>query len=158
MAMSFAYLLISNRKFALRLLVLIRIRLQFLNRIILQHRHRKLHIALGVLVPREDLGLIRQRGQRLVERRIHLLGVALKELAAPSMEQRVARKHNFFASVLHEPADAVLGVAWRVQALDGDTADLEAGAVGRCLGHAFGVFAGDDWQVGEVELGFLRVC
>lgn len=66
------------------------------------------------------------------------------------MEQRVAREHDLVAAVLHEPADAVLRVARRVEALDGDVADLEALAVARRLGHCLAVLAADDGElIGE---------
>lgn len=150
------HLLIPNRKFPLRLAMRVRILLQPLQRLILQHTNRKLDIALGVLMARKHLGIVRQRGQRRVQRRLHLRGRALEELAAPGVEQRVAGEHDALAvAVLEEPADAVLRVTWRVQALDGDAAQREACAVGGRAGYAFRVFAADDGEVGEVELLFL---
>lgn len=69
------------------------------------------------------------------------------------MEQRVAREHDaLVGAVLQEPADAVLRVARRVQARDGDAAEREARPVGGRAGYAFRVFAADDGEVGEVEL------
>jgi len=67
------------------------------------------------------------------------------------MEQRVAREHDLVPVVLHEPADAVLRVARRVEALDGDVANLEALAVARRLGYGFAVLAADDGELGEVQ-------
>lgn len=52
------------------------------------------------------------------------------------------------AVLLHEPADAVLRVARRVQARDLDPADLELLAVGGGKGHALGVLAGPDRGLG----------
>lgn len=46
-------------------------------------------------------------------------------------------------------------MAGRVQTLDSNAAELEARSVGRCLGHAFGILASNDGQIGQVKLGFL---
>lgn len=146
------YLLIPNRKLPLGLLVHLREGLQLLDGLVVQHRHGILDVALGVLVAGEDLCVVGERGERLVERRVHLLGAALEELAAARVEQRVAREHGPPARVLQEPADAVLRVARRVQALDGDAADGPALAVARRLGHALGALACDDGQVRQPQL------
>lgn len=68
------------------------------------------------------------------------------------MEQRIARKDDLVVAVLHEPADTVLGVAWRVQALDGDAPQLEAVTVGRRLRHAIALFSADDGELLVAEL------
>lgn len=117
-----AYLLIPNRKLSLCLLVLLRKVLQLLHRLILQHRRGKLDIALCILVTGEHLCIIRQRRERLIQRRVHFLRVTLKELSATRVEQCVASEDDALISVLKEPADAILRVAWCVQALYGDVA------------------------------------
>lgn len=154
------HLFIADSKLALRLPIRLGKRLQLAHRLTRQHRHGKLHIGLGVLVAREHLRVRRQRGQRLVERRVHLGGAALEKAPAAGVEQRVARKDDALAArgILGVPADAVLGVARRVQAGDFDVANLEAAAVVWGLGYALGFFAGYDGEVGEVELFFLREC
>lgn len=68
------------------------------------------------------------------------------------MEQCIARKDDLVVAVLHEPADAVLGMAWGIQALDGDAPQLEAVAVGRCLRHAVALFSADDGELLVAEL------
>jgi hypothetical protein len=71
------------------------------------------------------------------------------------VEQRVPGKHNLFVAVLHEPADAVLRVARRVQRLDGDAADGEGVAVLGRLGDFLAVLAADDVDF-AAEGGELR--
>lgn len=151
-----AYLLIPNRKLPLCFLVLLCKVLQLLQRLILQNRRGKLDIALCILVAGEDLGIIRQRRERLVERRVHFLRVTLEKLAAARVEKRIASEDDPLVSVLQEPADTVLRVTWRVQAFDGDVTQLEAGAIRRSLCHALGVFAANDGEVWTVELLSLR--
>lgn len=146
------YLLVPDGKLALRLPVALGKVLQLPEGLALQHRRGELDVALGVLVAGEHPGVIGQRGERLIQRGVHLPRVALEELATAGVEQRVAREDDLVRAVLHEPADAVLRMARRVQALDGDAADLEARAVGRRLRDGLGVLAGDDGQVGQAEL------
>lgn len=71
------------------------------------------------------------------------------------MEERIPRKHNLVVAILHEEADAVLGVAGRVQRLDGDAANVERLAVLGRLGNDLAVRAADDLeglaQVGELS-------
>jgi len=67
------------------------------------------------------------------------------------MEEGVPREDSLLVAVLHEPADAVLGVAGRVQGLDGDAADAEGLAMGGGACHLFAVLAADDLQrLGEL--------
>lgn len=97
-------LLVANGELALRLPIALGERLQIPDRGILEHRDPELHVGLGVLVaglstgerqgPRVvwswtpvgrtyvDLGVIRQSSQRLVQRRVHLLGRPLEESPA----------------------------------------------------------------------------
>jgi hypothetical protein len=61
------------------------------------------------------------------------------------MEQRVTGEHHLVTVVLHEKADAVLRMAWRVKTFDRDVfSDLEAFSLARCLGYAFAVLATDN--------------
>jgi len=62
----------------------------------------------------------------------------------PAVEEGVAREDNLLVAVLHEPADAVLGVAGCVKCLDGDAADLEGLAMSGCPGYLLAVLAADD--------------
>lgn len=146
------YLLVADRKLALRLPLALSSPPQPLQRLVLQHRQRELDVALCVLVAGEHARVVGQRGERLVQGRVHLGGGALEEPAAAGVEERVAREDDAPPAVLHEPADAVLRVARRVQAPDGDAADLPALAVGRRPRHALGVLAPDDGQVRQAEL------
>ncbi|KAJ0160806.1 hypothetical protein CTA2_7260 [Colletotrichum tanaceti] len=70
-------------------------------------------------------------------------------------EERVSRKHDLLLPVLHEPADAILGVARRVQRLDGDAADVERLAVAGCPSNAVAVLAADDGQLLQAEVVLL---
>jgi len=71
------------------------------------------------------------------------------------VEQSVPSKHNFVVAILHEKANAVLGVARRVERLDRNAADVEGLAVFWCLGHLLAVLAADDLK-GLAELRELR--
>ena len=62
------------------------------------------------------------------------------------MEQSIPRKHDLVVAVLHEEADAVLGVARRVKRLDHNAANVEGRAMCRCLGHLLAVLAADDLE------------
>ena len=63
------------------------------------------------------------------------------------MEERVTGEDDLLLAVLRKPADAVLRVAWRVQALDRDAAELEPFAVRGRLGRRLAVSAADDGEV-----------
>lgn len=68
------------------------------------------------------------------------------------MKKSVACKDNFLVAVLHEPADAVLGVTGRIQALDSNAfAKLGGLAVARRLRDRLAILAADDGQFGEVQ-------
>ncbi len=71
------------------------------------------------------------------------------------MEQRVARKHHPLVIALHVPANAVLGMAWSVQGLDGDATEVERLAILGCPCHLLTVFAADDVDV-LAQLGELK--
>jgi hypothetical protein len=71
------------------------------------------------------------------------------------VEESIPRKHDLVVPVLHEEADAVLGVARRVQRLDGDAADVERLAVLGRLGYLPAVLAADDLE-GLAEFRELR--
>lgn len=119
-------------------------------------------------------GVVRQRPERHIQRLVHLLAVALEEPAAAcrqseniaqgsvtknglaSVKQSIPRKHNLVVAVLHEEADAVLGMARRMQRLDGNVADVEGRAVRGCLGYLLAVLAADDLE-GLVEFRKLRL-
>lgn len=72
------------------------------------------------------------------------------------MEEGVAGEDDLVVAVLHEPADAVLGVARRVEALDRDAADLEPIAVAGSGRDGLAVLAADDLQVGQAEFSPLH--
>lgn len=71
------------------------------------------------------------------------------------MEKSVSCKDRFIGPILHEPADAVLSVAWRVEGFYGDAADVEGRVIGWRFGYAFAVFAADDGLAGEFGVGEL---
>lgn len=68
--------------------------------------------------------------------------------ARTANEEGVAGEDGLVAAVLHVVADAVLGVARRVDALDGDVANLEGIPVLGRPGHTVAVLAADDVQLG----------
>lgn len=68
------------------------------------------------------------------------------------MKQGVSRKHGLLVAVLHVPANAVLGVAGGVKALDGDVAQLEALAIVRRLRHTIAFLTADHGQVRFAKL------
>jgi hypothetical protein len=61
-----------------------------------------------------DFGIIRQCSESLIQRSIHFLRRAFEEPSTPAVEECVTRENDFFLAILHEPADAVLCVAWGV--------------------------------------------
>lgn len=67
------------------------------------------------------------------------------------MEQRVAGENGLVVAVLCEPADAVLRVARRVQALHRNAAELEAFAVRRRSGGRLAVLTTNDGQIFVAE-------
>lgn len=120
------YFLIANGEFPLRLLVLLGILVEFLERVVAQHRLRELDVALGVLVAWENSRVVGQAGQRLVERLVHFRGRAFEEAATAADEKRVAGKHGTVLAVLEEETYAVLRVAGRVQRRYFDGTDVES--------------------------------
>lgn len=72
-----------------------------------------------------------------------------------TVEQGVAREDHLVVTVLHEPADAILRVAWRVQALDGDAAQREALAVLRRCSDVLAVSSAKDLQVRHTQRAAL---
>jgi len=101
-----------------------------------------------------DLGIVRQRGKRCVQRLVHLLSSSLKEASTTTNEKRVSSKHSAVISllVLEQVADAVLGVARSVQSLDRDAgADAECLAVLWRRRHLSAVLAADDRDLVGLE-------
>lgn len=94
-----------------------------------------------------DDGIVRQSRQTLVQRLVHLLGLALEESTTATDEERVSGEDNLARAILHEVADTVLGVAGSVDALDGDIAKLESFFVGGSLGDTFAILATDDIEL-----------
>ena len=145
-------LLVADGKLALRLLVVLGKALQLHHRLALVDGDQELDVRLGVLVAGEDLGVVGQRRQRLVQRRVHLGRVTLEELAAAADEERVAGEDRALVRrlVLHEVADAVLRVARRVQRRHADVlADAERFPVLGRAADARAVFAADDGDLGR---------
>lgn len=66
------------------------------------------------------------------------------------MEERVSRKHHLVLAILHEPANAILSVTWRVECLHCDAADIEGLAVGWRFRYGFAVLAANDGLAGEL--------
>lgn len=76
------------------------------------------------------------------------------------MEQSVSCENNFLITILHEPADTVLGMARSVVSLDTNVlSDLEAASVWSRFTYCFAVFAANDLLAREflvLELPTVR--
>lgn len=70
-----------------------------------------------------------------------------EEKIPTAVEERVAGEDDLVLAVLREPADAVLRVAGRVQALNRDASELEPLAVGGRLCRRLAVPAADDGEI-----------
>ena len=67
-------------------------------------------------------------------------------------EERVPREDNPVIPILHEPANTVLGMAWRMQRLDGNALpDLEGLLVSWSAGDGLAVLAAEDRQSAELR-------
>lgn len=144
--------LIANREFALRLLVLLRKSVKFLDRIVVKHSLGEFYITLCVLVSGEDFGVIWEGGKCFVQGFVHLLGVSFKEAAASANEQCISCEYGTVVAVFEVEADAVLGVAWCVKCLHIDGADVEGFVVARRSGDFFAVTSANYRQVESFEL------
>jgi len=138
-------LLITNSEFALGLLVLIGESFKLLDGLRLQDLDAEFDISLGVLVTRVNVSVVRKRGESLVQRLVHLLGVAFEEAATTANEQSVTSENSTVVSVFEEEANAILGVARRVEGLHLDVlANREGVAMSGSLVDLVAVFAADD--------------
>lgn len=190
------HLFLANGEFALRLLVVLGVRLQLLDGLVLEDRDAKFDVGLGIFVTGLSLSSVpgfpawtrKKNLHRPWCRRVTRPASCSEPCASPrrcprrtcrslgnfdipsvfpashlgtggfhheqrtAVEQRIAREDDLVVAVLHEPADAVLGMAWRVQALDGDAPQLEAVTVGRRLRHAVALFSADDGELLVAEL------
>lgn len=61
-----------------------------------------------------------------------------------SVEESVSSEDHLLVSILHEPANTVLGMTWRVMSRNINTSDLEAASIGRRLCDNITVFATND--------------
>jgi hypothetical protein len=68
-----------------------------------------------------------------------------------SVEQRIPSENGLLITVLHKPADAVLRVAWCVQGLHGNAANVESLSMSGCPRHTLAVFPTNDLE-GEAQL------
>lgn len=60
------------------------------------------------------------------------------------MEEGISSEDNLSSTVLHEPADAILCMAWGVESLDRDVADFETFAILWSLCYTLAILASDD--------------
>ena len=81
---------------------------------------------------------------------MHLFRRALKELATPAVEERIAREDGLVLAILHEPANTVLGMTGCVEGLHRNAADSKGLTIGGCFGHGLAVFPADHWLAGEL--------
>lgn len=73
------------------------------------------------------------------------------------VEKSVTSEHHLFSTIFHIPADAVLGVAWRIQTLHRDTPQLESLAILWCLRNSLRILASNDLEVRQPKLASLIV-
>jgi len=104
------YLFISNCEFPLCFLVGLRVLIQFLDCVVVQHRLGEFDVSLSVLMAWKDLGIIWERSQDL-ESCVHFLWRTLEKAAAAAYEHGIAGKHSPVRAMLKKEADAVLGMA-----------------------------------------------
>lgn len=141
-------LLVSNREFALGLLVGICERFKLLDRVGLQHLDAELHVALRILMPWEDFGVIRESSKGLVQCSIHLLRCAFEESSTTANEQSVAGEYGSVVAVFEQIADAVLCMTRSMQSLNCDALSYSEGlAMTRSLGDLITVLAADDGEL-----------
>ena len=72
------------------------------------------------------------------------------------MEQRIPSENDLLITVLHKPADAVLRMAWCVQGLHDNAANVEGLSMSGCPRHTLAVFATNDLE-GEAQLRKLAM-
>ena len=119
-------LLIADSEFALRFFVRLRVAVEFLHcLVIFSNGLCEFDVALRVFVPRENLGIVWQRGEGLVQCLVHFLGRALEEAPASANEHCVTCENGLVLTVLEVEANAVLCVAWGVESGHLDGADVE---------------------------------
>lgn len=148
-----SYLLVANGEFTLRFLVRLRVLIESLDCVIVEHFFRKLDVAFGVLVTGENLGIIWKGGQGLVQSFMHLLRSSLEETSTSADEHRVSGEYSTILAILEEEADTVLGVAGSVQCRNFNGTDLEFGLMTWCLCNKRTITAAN---YGKVEL--LGLC
>jgi hypothetical protein len=119
-------LLITNSELSLRLLVRLRVAVEFLYcLVILSNGLCEFDVALCVFVPWEYFRIVRKRGERLIQRFVHFLGRAFEEAPASADEHCVPRENGLVLAVFEVEANAVLCVARRVESGNFDGADVE---------------------------------
>jgi hypothetical protein len=119
-------LLITDSKLSLRLLVRLRVAVEFLHRlIILSNGLCEFDVALCVFMPWKYFRIVRKRGERLVQRFVHFLGRAFEEAPATADEHCVSCENGLVLAVPEVEADAVLCVARCVESGNLDGADVE---------------------------------
>lgn len=64
-----------------------------------------------------------------------------------TVEQRISREHRLLVAILGKPANAVLRMAGGIKALHSNAPNLEAFAVGWCLGHRIAVLTPNDGEI-----------
>ena len=74
-----------------------------------------------------------------------------KQARRTADEESVAGKHGLASTILHEEADAVLSMARRMDALDGNVSNLEGLLMLGRLGHALAVCTANDVELGCTE-------
>jgi hypothetical protein len=127
----------------LRLLVRLRVLVQSLDRIVVEHGLGEFYVSLGIFVARIDFSVIWKSCEDLVQGFVHFLGGALEKAAAAADEHCVSGKHGAIVAVLEEKAYTVLCMAWGVQCCHIYGSDVELGLVAGCLGNELAVTTAD---------------
>jgi hypothetical protein len=151
------YLLISNGEFALRLLVRLRVLVQSLDRIVIEHSLSEFDVSLGVFMARIDFSVIWESCEGLVQGFVHFLGGALEKAAAAADEHCVSGKHGAIVAVFEEKAYTVLCMTWGVQSGHIYGSDVELGLVAGCLGYELAVTTTDYRDVESFGLSYKLI-
>jgi hypothetical protein len=187
------YLLVSDGESTLRLLIAVCECLELFDGIVLQDCRAKLHIAFRIFVARlysisteqeknmgerrnvsktyENLGVVGQRGKRLVQSLMHLLRRSFEKSTATydtwlagrrresrpakptSNEERVSRKHSSIIAILEEITYTILRMTWRMQCFHLDAvSDGEYFLMLWCLRYFIAILTPDDWDAVVFEL------
>jgi hypothetical protein len=103
------------------------------------------------LTLRASLLLSLRRTCRILIGKVSILNSMYEQGLRTADEESVTGKHGFASAILHEEADAVLSMARRMDALDGNVSNLEGLLMFGRLNHALTIFTANDVELGCAE-------